>query len=191
MRRVSWRDINPSEGGNGFKQLPADGYVVVIKKVEDVASREHLVVTYDIAYGDYRGFFENDPFHADKPYTHQFKASYSQKAERIFAGFLKALEVSNPGFDPYAAIEREQWQLFEGKHLGIVLREVWKTSKQTGKDQRVFSPLVQYKTTDQIIDHDYEVLEVEDQRDDTNHEFGTEPPDNDVPFMNTGSSYRF
>lgn len=192
MRRVSWRDVEPSDGtGAGFKKLPADGYVVVIQKVEDEASNERLSIVFDIAYGEYAGHFANDPFFADKPYTHQFKASYSQKAERIFAGFLKAVEASNPGFDPYAAADREQWKLFEGKYVGIVLREVWKTSRSTGKDQSVFSPLVQYKTTDQILDHDYKVQEPEDRRDDTNHEFGTEPPDNDVPFANTGSSYRF
>ena len=191
MRRVSWRDVEPSNGGTGFKKLPADGYVVSIQKIEDDATRERLIVTYDVAYGDYTGYFANDEFYADKPYAHQFLASYSQKAERLFAGFLKSIEASNPGFDPYAAVDREQWQLFNGKFVGIVLREVWKTNKNTGRDQSVFSKLVQYKTTDQIIDHDYTVLEPEDDRDDKSHEFGTEPPDNDVPFVNTGSSYRF
>lgn len=176
MRRVNWREVNPSEGGN-FAKLPADGYVVQITGVEDVESREYMKVTFDIADGPYTFFFGKDEFYSDKPYAHQFNASYSQKAEGLFSQFLDCITKSNPGFDAAAAMSAAvpDPNMLVGKYVGIVLREEWYTGKNDGKDKSRFSKLVQYKTTDQILAKDYKVLDPDDQRDDKTHPFGETP----------------
>lgn len=183
MRRINWRDINPTEGAT-FKKLPAGGYVVTITGVEDMESKEYLKLTYDIAAGEYLNFFGNDKFYEDKPYAHQFTASYSQRGEGLFAQLLDCLTKSNPGFDAAAAASAGRPDMFVGKFLGIVLREEWYTGRSDGKDKSRFSNLVQYKTADQILQGDFKVLDPDDRRDDKSHPFGEEPkkPD-DVPFF--------
>lgn len=91
-KNTNWTEV--SAAGTS-KLIPAGGYVAKILKVEDVESKEYLRFVYDIAEGDYKGFFETD----DRPYTHQFFRSYKDTASGFMKQFLDCIEESNGSFN--------------------------------------------------------------------------------------------
>lgn len=88
---VKWTEVSAAGSSS---MLPAGGYVARITAVEDVESKEYLLFTYDIAEGPQKGFFETD----DRPYTHQFKRWYTEKASGFMSAFLHNVEDSNSDF---------------------------------------------------------------------------------------------
>lgn len=162
MRKVKWSEVIPSEGGD-YKRPQADGYVVTITQVDDHDDKMYLEVRYDIAEGEFKGYF-SDTFYADKPYAHRFIASYTETADGMFRKFLDCLSASNPGFDAITAADACRPDMFVGKQLGVVFRDELYT-KSNGKEGSRFSQLVEYRTVDQIRKHDYVVREPDDRRD--------------------------
>lgn len=122
---TTWTEV---EAAGNSKMLPAGGYVAKITAVEDVESKEYLRFTYDIAEGDYKGFFETD----DRVYTHQFTRSYKSKAMGFMKKFLECVENSNDDFsldgwdsDPEDLV---------GKVVGIIVQREDYTN-QSGEDR--------------------------------------------------------
>ena len=110
------------------KMLPANGYVAVITAVEDVESKEYLRFTYDIAEGDFKGFFETD----DREYTHQFVRSYTEKSSGFMKKFLECVEGSNADF------KLQGWDNdpddLVGKLVGIIVQREDYTNR-SGEDR--------------------------------------------------------
>ena len=52
----NYNNIDPNEGGS-FGNLPEGGYVCVITKVTDKPDKEYLEIEYDIAEGDFAGWW--------------------------------------------------------------------------------------------------------------------------------------
>jgi len=90
-KNMNWTEVTAV---GGSRMLPAGGYVATITEVEDVESKEYLRFTYDIAEGEFKGFFETD----DRVYTHQFVRSYTEKSSGYMKRFLECVEGSNPNF---------------------------------------------------------------------------------------------
>lgn len=102
-----------------FQRLPAGGYIAKIQAVKDVDDKSYLLVTFDIAEGEKRGFFANTD--ADHEYLHQFIRSYKETALGMFKGFLKAVDNSNgTNFEPQAEKGFAEQQLV-GKVIGILV----------------------------------------------------------------------
>ena len=122
---TNWTEVT-SAGDS--RMLPANGYVAVITAVEDVESREYLRFTYDIAEGDFKGFFETD----DRVYTHQFVRSYTEKSSGFMKRFLECVEGSNADF------KLEGWgndpDDLIGKLVGIIVQREDYTNK-SGEDR--------------------------------------------------------
>lgn len=88
----AYEDAEASTGE--FKRLPAGGYIVKITAVENKDDKEYLNITFDIAEGEFKGFYE-DEWGKAHPYAHSFIRSYKEKALGMFKGFLKAVDASN------------------------------------------------------------------------------------------------
>ena len=102
-----------------FQRLPAGGYIAKIQAVKDVDDKSYLLVTFDIAEGEKRGFFANTD--ADHEYLHQFIRSYKETTLGMFKGFLKAVDNSNgTNFEPQAEKGFAEQQLV-GKVIGILV----------------------------------------------------------------------
>lgn len=121
MKKISGYD-KIQEGGS-FKKLPVGGYVVKILDATDVPEKEYLRISFDVAEGEYKGFFaeeyKNDTRDGKKwPNAGTFIRSYKEKALPMLKGFTVAVEKSNKGYS---------WDFDEktlkNKVVGLVLGE--------------------------------------------------------------------
>jgi hypothetical protein len=119
MRKIeNWANIKEN---NGFEKLPVGGYIVKILNVQDVADKEYLKVSFDIAEGDKKGLFKkqyDEDTREDKkwPNAGSFVRSYKSTAESMFKGFANAVENSNKNY----TFDFNEKSLV-GKQVGIVV----------------------------------------------------------------------
>lgn len=120
MRAINnWENIKEN---SGFEKLPVGGYIIKILNVQDVAEKEYLKVSFDIADGEYKGFFkkqyDEDNRGEDKkwPNAGSFVRSYKSTAESMFKGFVNAVENSNKNFK----FDFDEKKLV-GKQVGIIV----------------------------------------------------------------------
>ena len=104
----------------GFERLPAGGYVCKIVSVEDVTASDYLSVVFDIAEGDYKGFYSDD-WGKDHPYAHRFFMSYKESALGMLKGRLKAIDESNGTEFVKEAVAGLKEQQLVGKLVGLVI----------------------------------------------------------------------
>lgn len=122
MKRLDLSNVTPSTG-DGFAVVPEGAYVMVVTGVKDVESKMYLEVTFDIAEGDYAGYY-NDEWGASHPWAHAVRVSYKDAALGMLKHRLNVLTASNPGFDAEAMLTaaNETPQLlgmFVGRAFGL------------------------------------------------------------------------
>lgn len=102
-------------------RLPAGGYICKYTNVEDVSEKSYLYMEFDIAEGEYKGYFENlydrADFWAGKCYR-----SYKEKALPMFKRMCSAVTKSNKNFI-FDGNEHADEQTLIGKKVGILLGE--------------------------------------------------------------------
>ena len=114
---------------NTSEPLPAGGYVAKIlnAKVEEYRWGEVLVISFDIAEGEYKDFFRkqyNENTREDKKWKGNFRMTVPQEGnqyyegqKRTFGNAIWAIEESNPGY---------KWDWIEaalkGKMVGVLFR---------------------------------------------------------------------
>ena len=114
---------NVQEAGE-FTTLPAGAYVCVITAVEDVAAKEYLKVSYDIAHGDFKGYYKGmRENHPDWAWIGAYVKSYKPAALPMFKRFCSAVSKSNGNFVFDGGAVNADEKTLIGKQLGIVLRE--------------------------------------------------------------------
>ena len=114
---------NVQEAGE-FTTLPAGAYVCVITGVEDVAAKEYLKVSYDIAQGDFKGYYKGmRENHPDWAWIGAYVKSYKPAALPMFKRFCSAVSKSNGNFVFDGGAVNADEKTLIGKQLGIVLRE--------------------------------------------------------------------
>lgn len=133
-------------GGGSFKRLPAGGYIVEITAVKNEPAKEYLQVVFDIAEGEYKGFYSDD-WGKEHPYAHCMYKSYKtagktpEEAEKVlgrFRGFIQCIDKSNgTNFDSlYKGNEDVNEQLLRGKRLGLIIGyEEWRTERGDVKER--------------------------------------------------------
>lgn len=105
------------------ERLPVGGYVCKILSVEDDEKKMCLKIEYDIAEGDYKGFYE------DWEWKPVFFRSYKPAARPFFKALITAVENSNRGFsykDRLDYVEGKKHfdeQSLKGKIFGAVIAE--------------------------------------------------------------------
>lgn len=110
-------DLTNVEEATDFPKLKAGGYIAKIYKVEDVENKQYLKIYYDIAEGEFAGYYKDLAEKFNK-WNGSFIRSYKETALSFFKGFITALENSNTN---YKFSENEQEMV--GKFLGVVLAE--------------------------------------------------------------------
>lgn len=118
MKKINLSNVQDQ---SDFKRIVAGGYICKIVSVEDVPEKEYLIVKYDIAAGEYKGYyqslFDNRGFWAGT-----FYKSYKEKALPMFKRFCSAVSKSNNGFVFDGETNSDEKSL-EGKMVGLVLCE--------------------------------------------------------------------
>lgn len=175
---IDWDAID--EAGGGSKLLPAGGYVATITACEWVGGKEYMRFTYDIAEGQYAGFFADD----DRDYTHQFTRSYKNSALPFTKKFLRFVNESNPGFDAF--VRRTPDELARelvGRRVGIIVQREDYTNKN-GED-RARMNVEEYASADDIRNGRFPIPEPKDNREhkpEATHAASGSVYDADLPF---------
>ena len=123
--------------------LPAGGYVAKIlnAKVEEYSWGEKLVISFDIAEGEYKDFFRkqyNENTREDKKWKGNFRLTVPQESnqyfdsqKRTFGNAIWAIEESNPSFrwawDENALKEKMVGVLFRNYEYDIDGKQGWST----------------------------------------------------------------
>lgn len=129
-----------AEKAVSVNHLPAGGYVakIVSAKVEDYQWGSVVVVAFDIAEGDFKGFFKkqfDDNPNEDKKWRGVYRltvpdenSKYFDGNRRTFNNFIYAMEDSNPNYH-YDCDEKK----FKDKMIGILFRNrEWEMDGNTG-----------------------------------------------------------
>ena len=138
MKAFNGLEIKKSVGASA--PLPAGGYVAKIlnAKVEEYSWGEVLVISFDIAEGEYKDFFSKqyrENTREDKKWKGNFRLTVPQESnqyfdsqKRTFGNAIWAIEESNPGY---------HWDWNEpelkGKMVGVLFRNFeWAMEDRTG-----------------------------------------------------------
>ena len=120
--------------------LPAGGYVAKIlnAKAEEYSWGEDLVISFDVAEGEYKDFFSKqykENTREDKKWKGNFRLTVPQESnqyfdsqKRTFGNAIWAIEESNPSF-------RWAWDenALKGKMVGVLFRNFeWAMEDRTG-----------------------------------------------------------
>ena len=138
MKAFNGLEIKKSVSTN--EPLPAGGYVAKIlnAKVDEYSWGEVLVISFDIAEGEYKDFFSKqyrENTREDKKWKGNFRLTVPQEGNQYFEGQKRtfgnaiwAIEESNPGY---------HWDWIEaalkGKMVGVLFRErEWEWDGKSG-----------------------------------------------------------
>lgn len=127
MKAFNGLEIKKSVSAND--PLPAGGYVAKIlnAKVEEYSWGEKLVISFDIAEGEYKDFFRkqyNENTREDKKWKGNFRLTvpnegnqYFDSQKRTFGNAIWSIEESNPGY-------HWDWNesALKGKMVGVLFR---------------------------------------------------------------------
>lgn len=146
MPRFDWSNTQAASGGSVFT-IPNGGYVCTITAAEWGRSRsgnDQLKIVWDVAEGVSAHVAENNGWFESK---HCDYISFAPSALRFAKQKLEAIAASNPGFNPFDAIDRDQFQAFVGHQVGLVLKlEYGEWQGRQTKKMRVDS----YKSVEDI-----------------------------------------
>lgn len=115
------KNIAEVQEAGDSKRLPAGGYVCKYTKVEDNDKKNYLYMEFDIAEGEFKGYYEELAdrldFWAGKCYR-----SYTEKALPMFKRMCSAVTKSNKGFI-FDGNEHCDESTLVGKKVGMILGE--------------------------------------------------------------------
>lgn len=115
MKQIDLTNVEATQGGD-YARPQAGGYIIQIKAVLDVPEKEYLKISYDIADGEFKGYY-TDMWQRTGYDLPTFIKSYKDKALGYFKAFIDAVEGSNRY--KWNNDERSLVNLF----VGTVLRE--------------------------------------------------------------------
>ena len=133
--KQAYEAAEASNGGGEFKKMPAGGYVCRIQavrtkginsyggaEIDYVNDKQYVKLIWDVDEGEFAGKFSDEYWAGEsKDWGHTFYLSWKNLG--AFKSAIQALDESNPGFDAFAAADAENWGLFIGKQLGLVIGE--------------------------------------------------------------------
>lgn len=130
-------------------RLPNGGYICKITATEDVPDKEYIKIEFDIAAGEFKGYFA-DLYTRANFWGGRFVRSYKDTAQKFFNGFLTAVEKSNPGY-------QFDWNAKSliGKSIGIVLGE--EEYVTNAAEVKVHQVVTQVRDTDVIRSGSFKV----------------------------------
>lgn len=153
MKKVNLKDVQEASDN---KRLPAGGYICKYTKVEDVENKEYLYMEFDIAKGEFEGYFQglydNYGFWGGRCYR-----SYKEKALPMFKRMCTAVSKSNNGYVFDGETNADEKTL-EGKLVGLVLCE----EEYVGNDGNIKTRLYvdTEKSVDDIVAGNFKVKEL-------------------------------
>ena len=107
-----------------FKSLLPGAYICKICGVEDFPEKEYLKIIYDIAQGDFAGYYTDiRKSHPDWAWSGAYVKSYKTKALPMLKRFCSAVSKSNGNFVFDAGTINADESTLVGKRIGLVFGE--------------------------------------------------------------------
>lgn len=158
MRKIdNFENVQASDGE--FQRPGPGGYIVEIVDVVDVpkdystGKGDYLKISYDISFGDFRGYYIDLQNKFGGDWRASFIRSYKDKALGMFKHFINCVEESNPSY---------KWNWIEktlvGKTVGVVLQE--EEYEKNDGSVGVKLSVKEVKRADQIVKGDFKVPEL-------------------------------
>ena len=121
MKKVDMSNVRePGEN----RRPPAGAYICQIIKAEDNPDKEYLIVTYDIAEGEYKGYYGGlREEHPDWTSVGRYFKSYKTKALPMFKRFCSAISKSNGAFVFDGSNANSDESTLKGRLVGLVFQE--------------------------------------------------------------------
>lgn len=114
---------NVQESGDYTRPTPG-AYICIIENVEDISEKEYLKVTYDIAEGEFKGYYhemrENNP---EWSWAGAYTKSYKPTALPMFKRFCTSVSRSNGNFVFDGGKVNSDEKTLIGKKVGLLFRE--------------------------------------------------------------------
>ena len=120
MRRVDTSNVN--EAGE-FSRPSAGAYICIIRNAEDIPDKEYLRITYDIAEGDFKGYYDDLRGSHPEWNVGTYTRSYKTTALSFFKRFCSAVSKSNGNFVFDGNTINADERTLIGKKIGIVLQD--------------------------------------------------------------------
>lgn len=139
-----------------FNKPTANGYVIEILSVKDVPMNEqtgkgdYLKIEYDIAEGEFAGYYSKQHERFGGNWNASFIRSYKEKALGMFKHFTNCIEKSNSNY-----IWNWNETTLIGKKIGLVLGEEEYINSQG--NLRVKLVVKEIKTVEDIINGEFKV----------------------------------
>lgn len=148
MKNINWNNV---EEAQEFKKVTSGGYICKITLAEDVADKEYTYFEYDIAEGEFKGYYD-DLYKSKGFWGAKLFKSYKENALPFYKGMVTAFEQSNKGFK----FDNDETK-FKDKLIGLVLAE----EEYTGNDGAIKTRLYvsSIHSIDKIRKGDYKVPE--------------------------------
>ena len=117
-------DLSNVEESKGYERPAPGAYICTITAVEDVSDKEYLKVTYDIAEGEFAGYYaemrKNNP---DWAWAGAYVKSYKPAALPMFKRFCTSVSRSNGSYVFDGGKVNANEQTLIGKKIGLLFRE--------------------------------------------------------------------
>lgn len=149
MRNIDLTNIKEASEG---QRLPVGGYICAIKTVTDYPAKDYLEIEYDIARGDFKGYYTEMEKKVNF-WGGKFYRSYKDTALSFFKSFLTAVEKSNPGF-LWTSNEKQ----LERMLVGLVLGEEEYINKDGEKKTRLY--VVGVRSVEEIEKGNFKIPEL-------------------------------
>lgn len=121
MKRVDTTNINAA---GEFSRPTAGAYICVIRNVIDTPDKEYLRITYDIAEGEFKGYYDDlRSNHPDWGNIGSYTRSYKATALPFFKRFCSAVSKSNGNFVFDGNTINADERTLIGKKVGIVFQD--------------------------------------------------------------------
>lgn len=150
MRKIDMENV---KAAGDFSKPKAGAYICKICKVEDHEDREYLKIFYDIAEGEFSGYYsEMRENHPDWLWAGAYARSYKTTALGMFKRFCNAVSKSNGNYVFDAGAVNSDETTLEGKKIGIIFQE----EEYYGNDGNVRTRL--------IVNKEFEVGKLAEQK---------------------------
>lgn len=117
-------DLTNIQEASDYQRPAPGGYICTITAVEDIEAKEYLKVSYDIAEGEFKGYYsemrKNNP---DWEWAGAYVKSYKPAALPMFKRFCTAVSRSNGSFVFDGGQVNSDEKTLVGKKVGLLLGE--------------------------------------------------------------------
>lgn len=150
MKKINLKDVQ--EAGDS-RRLPAGAYICKITAVDNHEDKEYLRIFYDIAEGDFAGYYsEMRESHPDWATVGSYVRSYKPTALPFLKRFCSAVSRSNVNYVFDAGAVNSDETTLVGKKIGLVFQD----EEYYGNDGE--------KKTRLIVNKEFQIDKIADQK---------------------------